>query len=153
MGVVHHRHDRRGLGRCGDQGDSFRIVGQVDIAAGVAQGQPLRRDHVQRIDVLAQGLARFLVPADVETDRQGFERLVAGRRPRPADSPGPVRLGALQESLGRLLVQALQYAGVLQLQDGQAGGEGQGGEEAGDDGRQQRQHQPAELPGAARPAA
>src|SRR5207248_11470314 len=55
----------------------------ADVALGAADRHPLRRDHVQLVDIAAQGLAAVLVPGHVEADRQWpGGRAVGGAAPR-----------------------------------------------------------------------
>ena len=141
--VVHHRQHRRRMGRRADHRHRLGIVGDVDVAGGVLHRDPLRRDHVQIVDVLGQRSARFGVPGDVEADGQRLDRGVGAGRLGPADML-PAR-PALQ-MFGVLDVQSLQRARVAQLDVRQVRGQRQRGQEAGDDGRQQGQHEAASLP-------
>ena len=130
LGVVHHGDDGRGLGGAGDQRGGFRIGGCDDVAGGVLQRDPLRRHHIQRIDVVVQRLARIFIPADVEAHGQRLDRL-AGPGGMGAGDLFPQRLAL--DPLDGLLVQADQNVGVLQRDGRQVRRQRQGRQKAGDD--------------------
>ncbi len=147
MDVVDHRQDRGPrLGRSHDR-LGLGIVGDVQAAQGILQRQPHGGHHVELADVLAQRLARALVPADVEADGQGACGR-AGLALLGLGDAGPGGRTEMAVLVRRLHVQRRQHARVLQVQVGQARRQGERGEETGHDHGGQRQQQPAGQRGA-----
>ncbi len=140
VGVGDRRQHRRRVLGAGDDRLGLRVRRHRDRTQRAVQKDPLRRDHVELVDVLGQRGTRALVPRDIEAHRQRPRRAAGRTGVRAAGHVGPAGL-PLQPVRG-LNVQRLQHPRVLQRQLRQHRREGQGGEEAGDDQRRQRNQQP-----------